>query len=69
MEGKDGTTIEAKWEKDLDKETNLSEMFDHGFDMYNHLNKIDEPTNSSKVQVRYIYTFQFRKLQRLYTFL
>ncbi|XP_001607663.1 immunoglobulin-binding protein 1 [Nasonia vitripennis] len=50
MEGKDVTGIEAKWEKDLEKETNLSEMFDHGFDMYNHLNKLDEPTNSSKVQ-------------------
>lgn len=29
----------------------LSELFDKAFELFNNINKTDEPTNSSKIQV------------------
>ena len=34
----------------------LSELFDKAFELFNNINKTDEPTNSSKVQVLVINT-------------
>lgn len=32
-------------------DASLAELFDNAFRLYNNINKTDEPTNSSKVQV------------------
>lgn len=34
-----------------DEKESLAKIFQEGLDLYNHLGKIDEPTNSSAVQV------------------
>lgn len=36
---------------DSEEKESLSEIFQEGLDLYNHLGKIDEPTNSVAVQV------------------
>lgn len=36
---------------DSEEKESLSEIFKEGLDLYNHLGKIDEPTNSVAVQV------------------
>lgn len=36
---------------DSEEKESLSKIFQEGLDLYNHLGKIDEPTNSPSVQV------------------
>ncbi|XP_011503624.1 PREDICTED: immunoglobulin-binding protein 1 [Ceratosolen solmsi marchali] len=54
MDSQEGNS-KNKWNKDpeeyLTDTNNISEMFDSGFEMYNNLNKTQEPTNSSKIQL------------------
>lgn len=59
MEVQEKTSIreDSGANNDASSDQNLSQLFDTGFEMYNNLNKTDEPTNSSKVQVRYILIF------------
>lgn len=38
-------------ENDVRDAATLSELFDKAFELFNNINKTDEPTNSSKVQV------------------
>lgn len=38
-------------QNDAKDTTTLSELFDKAFELFNAINKTDEPTNSSKIQV------------------
>jgi len=40
-------------EKDKNDSSTLSELFDNAFELFNSINATAEPTNSSKVQVRF----------------
>jgi len=40
-------------EKDKNDPSTLSELFDNAFELFNSINATVEPTNSSKVQVRF----------------
>lgn len=39
--------------------TSLSELFDKAFEQFNNINKTDKPTNSVKIQVLNIITYNF----------
>jgi len=41
-------------ERDKNDPATLSELFDNAFEMFNNINATVEPTNSPKVQVRFL---------------